>query len=185
MVSGSQVLKALKYYLVSPHSIDFTEKKKYHKITSIQSSTFINNLKNIRKISFYSALCTELSESNINEYLSGWFLNLGVPAPDIEINAALKIKHSEVVLDENKKVSVKNQKLFKKIIAIDEIKKRFLFDETCLEDRYKDEDKTGTRNLVVRVMSVPKFAYKIFTLQPINTDVTPLFQYIKEHNPKV
>ncbi len=182
LIGGGQTLKAFKrYYLKHTHPDDEVDKQKYHPLESQQSEVFLEKFMHLNRISFHAALITENAETKIKNFLLDWYHEHGLPVPEIVFSGGMKVDFQSVVLDNNPEISVPHQKLFRKLIVIEEMSKRFKFEGEDSKARYRDQKSTNNRNLVVRIKSVPKYAYRIFTLYPQNADVPPLFNTIKEH----
>ena len=74
------------------------------------------------------------------------------------------------------------QSAFAELISdVDRVGGLFLLDSEA-KDRYlRSIRDVGKSNLVVRPNSVPKKAFSLFTLQPQNRFLAPLFRRIQEH----
>lgn len=180
IISGSQIMRALDYYLeeIKDNSELASRNKKYkneryYKFQNLdQANIFQSNFLKAREIIFLTPLLTESFKVKISEKFKDY---------NIVFSYSLIINERRYLF-KTLQMDVPLKKVFIELIRDDALlKKIFLFNES--EDNVSIED-IEDRNLLLRVGSLPAKHLKIFSLQPQH-GYPPLLEYVKNWQLKI
>ena len=178
ILSGGQLKNNFKrHYLSESQSTEEErQKQRLFEIGSIKDK-FIRGLKAFSGVVIVAAAYTESGVGKLRNYLSE---ALGIPIASITVkgtplnDCACFWKDSENISLDAKNVFqalIRNTQRINAIFKVD--------DDAAYQNSLENLDRA---NLVVRPNSVTKKGFKIFTLQPRNTNIPPLFRQTKEHD---
>ncbi|ABK98628.1 reverse transcriptase domain-containing protein [Pelobacter propionicus] len=179
-ISGNQVISALEKYYFLNHDPILAQDKNYHMIPGDNSLAFIEVVKNLKRITFFAAVCTETAQNEIKQFVEKWYKQEVGVIPEIIVDAALIIDIKSVQLDNNPNILTKYQGRFREMITKEKMSAIFEFNDDIPLKFYNDHKIPDTKNLLIRIKSVPKRVFKIFVLQPKDKSVKPLFNCIFE-----
>tara|TARA_R110001592_G_scaffold119760_3_gene323192 strand:+ start:278 stop:5869 length:5592 start_codon:yes stop_codon:yes gene_type:complete len=182
-ISGSQAIKALKYYLNEYADFDaFNEETKnrekikekyFHVSEKNKLKTLQLNFRTVKEIIFVSPILTEKFKTRISSELKNY-----------SVNCHVKFEQSKILTEPDyllgkKVLNVKAKEIIYNLLQdIELLKKIFIcVDWDTYNDRVKDESAIDKRNTLLRVGSLPSFHIELFSLKPKN-GALPLLDYV-------
>jgi len=178
ILSGGQLENSFKWHYLSDSNS--TEKcRQDQRLFDIGAckDEFVRGLKAFRNVVIVAAAYTERGTERLRNYLSQ---ALGIPMANITVSGT-PLSDSACFWKDSENISMDAKNAFQKIIRNTErINALFKVDYDAAYQ--KSLEGLDHANLVVRPNSVTKKGFKIFTLQPRNTNIPPLFRQTKEHD---
>lgn len=184
LITGSQMVKALEYYL-NPNQLSEQKIKENHYFTLNTQSPdhFQKILNNSKKITFVSVLYTKIGQQKIKDFLFNDFPHLEVYFEGRDITKSCFLEDTVNLTSKEKgnimkflgdKSKVKSLKLGAFTIVGEQWKN--------LKIKIKNIDNINKINFVARYKSMPKGGLEILTAQIVSkNEESSIFERVKEH----
>jgi hypothetical protein len=183
-ISGSQIVKALKYYFGDEKLKDKTVRKNhYFMFDDKQKARLKNIFKQRITVSFYFALYTAQAKKKITEYLKAKFSNIDLQFEGREITNSCFLEDTLLIDSDDKKeiFSFLNDKialnsLINGSLSLTETQVGFL------DDKLNSKEKINRINFVARFQSMPKGSLDFLTSEiQFKGEKSELFKIVQEH----
>ncbi|MFK5894392.1 MAG: RNA-directed DNA polymerase [Pseudomonadota bacterium] len=176
IISGSQIIKAIKYYITGTET---GSKSNYFSYNEDESVVLKDRLKKLRKINICTVLYTNKSIVSLNEELKE-LLN---PEIEIEIICGRAIDGS-ATFEKTEKINEKDKDTIRELLGNkDNIKilNNYLeHDPNSRSNKNFDEDSIDGRNLIARYQSLPKRCFEFLHMGLRHNDDCHPFIRVKE-----
>lgn len=177
-ISGSQVRKALRYYLdPSKYGADDVETEKWHVIPPDKVDLFREGFRGIKHISFVFALYASDARQALREFCES---ELGIPPSAVSFHGR-KVDARNAHVFGNPNISQQIQQEFFGIVSDFELLESLFVLGMNKKEYRKSLPSKAIMDAVARFGSMPKMGAGLLWLKPLDSSVEPLFDRIDEH----